>query len=396
MSAVILMLEINADLHIHSRFSISTSKSMTFETLAAEAPKKGVRLIGSGDCLFKTWLNELKGLETIDDGTFELDGTRFILTVEVQSKHRVHHLILFPSISAVEQFRESIEHISKNLDTDGRPHVPLDGDELVQLAIDADALIGPCHAFTPWTGLFGYFDSLMECYGDLTNKVSFLELGLSADSGYADKISELHNLTYLTNSDAHSPYPLRLGREFNTFRVQDITFDELKKAILRKQGRACTLNAGLPPEEGKYNQSACSRCFEKYSLEQSKNFNWRCSCGGIIKKGVYDRVNELADTLKIPPPRHRPKYVHIIPLAEIITKVLELSSTNSRTVQKLWDTLIGRFGNEINVLLNARLDNITNAANNQIAKAIQCFRNNQIVVHPGGGGKYGEIEIPKK
>jgi PHP family Zn ribbon phosphoesterase len=70
---------INADLHIHSRFSISTSKYMTFETLAAEAPKKGINLVGSGDCLHQTWLKELQSLEKVDDGTFELNDIRFIL-----------------------------------------------------------------------------------------------------------------------------------------------------------------------------------------------------------------------------------------------------------------------------------------------------------------------------
>jgi uncharacterized protein (TIGR00375 family) len=387
---------INADLHIHSRFSISTSKQMTFGTLAVEAPKKGINLVGSGDCLHQTWLKELQSLEKVDDGTFELNNIRFIPTVEVQGRSRIHHLIIFPSIGAVEQFRDKIKKISKNLSTDGRPHVPLTGDEIAQMAIDVDALIGPCHAFTPWTGLYGYFNSIADCYGNNFNKISFLELGLSADSNYADKISELRNLTYLSNSDAHSPYPLRLGREFNQFQVEDITFKEIEKAILRRGGRKCTLNAGLPPEEGKYNQSACSRCFTKYSLEDSSRLNWKCQlCGGRIKKGVIDRINELADQPESNKPEHRPDYLHLIPLAEIISKVLGHSSTNTQKVQKYWQLLISKFGNEIKILLEINEKEIEQITNSKLASAIKLFRENRIILHPGGGGKYGQIEIPE-
>jgi PHP family Zn ribbon phosphoesterase len=109
---------------------------------------------------------------------------------------------------------------------------------------------------------------------------------------------------------------------------------------------------------------------------------------------VADRVNELADSLKIPPPKYRPKYIHIIPLTEIITKVYGLSNTNSRKVQKIWQQLISKFDNEINVLINSKIEDIADVTDNGIADAIQCFRDNKIILHPGGGGKYGEIEIP--
>lgn len=389
-------MHLNADLHIHSRFSISTSKHMTFETLSREAPKKGVNLIGTGDCLFPQWFKELKELTRVDDGTFELNDTRFIPTVEVQGKNRIHHLIMFPAISAVEEFRKKIEKLSKNLNTDGRPHIPLSGEEIAKLALDVDALIGPCHAFTPWTGLYGYFNSLKACYGDYSSKIAFLELGLSADSNYADRISELSKLTFLSNSDAHSPYPLRLGREFNQFRVKDATFDEIKKAILRDSDRKCTLNVGLPPEEGKYNRSACTRCFKKYSLEESNVLQWKCpSCNGIMKKGVYDRIVELSDLKKSKRPSHRPDYIHVIPLAQIISKVLGIKNVNSKKVQDCWLRLITKFGNEIKVSLDIEIEEIKNLTDNNIARAIQCFRENKIIFHPGGGGLYGQIELPK-
>ncbi len=57
---------------------------------------------------------------------------------------------------------------------------------------------------------------LIDCYGKMPD---FLELGLSADSDMADTIEELENIPFLTNSDAHSPWPHRLGREFNELEI---------------------------------------------------------------------------------------------------------------------------------------------------------------------------------
>ena len=201
-------MQINVDLHIHSRFSGATSSSMTIRNLAESAPKKGIDVLATGDCLHRDWQREIRECKKIDDGTFEMGKTRFILSVEVEDKNRVHHLLYFPSLSQVEEFREKVERYSINLDTDGRPKLRLGGEEIAQLAKDLDILIGPAHAFTPWTALYAYHDSLKECYGDLADYVAFLELGLSADSDYADRISELHRLTFLTNSDSHSPHPV--------------------------------------------------------------------------------------------------------------------------------------------------------------------------------------------
>jgi uncharacterized protein (TIGR00375 family) len=154
------------------------------------------------------------------------------------------------------------------------------------------------------------------------------------------------------------------------------------------------LNAGLPPAEGKYNQSACIKCFTIYSLSDSNNLNWKCSCGGRIKRGVEDRISELANYAKPRHPEHRPEYLSIIPLAEIITKALDYSSPNLVGVKKAWDELIFKFGNEIKILLDIELADIEKTTNQKIAKAVKSFREHKIILHPGGGGKYGELELP--
>jgi uncharacterized protein (TIGR00375 family) len=385
---------VNADLHIHSRYSAATSDKMTIASLSIEAPRKGIDVLATGDCLHGAWQKEIKTCAMVDDGTFEMNGMRFILSTEVEDNFRVHHLLYFPSFSAVDTFKEAVKSKSKNLETDGRPNINMNGGELAVLAKDIDALIGPSHAFTPWTAMYAYHTSLEDCYGDLAPYVSFVELGLSADTNYADTIKELHRLTFLTNSDSHSPHPVRLAREFTRFEVQDVTFEEIKKAILRTGDRKPVLNVGLPPQEGKYNESACIACFTHYTLEDAVRRKWKCSCGKRIKKGVRDRIGEIA-TYKTPQhPDHRPPYLHLIPLVEIIAKALDQHTPFTQLVAKHWGELIAAFGCEINVLIDADIREIAKVAIPVITDAIQAFREHKVIIIPGGGGKYGTIELP--
>jgi uncharacterized protein (TIGR00375 family) len=385
---------INADLHIHSRYSGATSDKMTISSLSVEAPRKGINVLATGDCLHGAWQKEIKTCTVIEDGTFEMNGTRFILSAEVEDNHRVHHLLYFPSFSAVESFKEKIKSKSKNIETDGRPNVDMNGIELATLAKDVDALIGPAHAFTPWTAMYAYHSSLENCYGDLASYISFVELGLSADSDYADTIQELHRLTFLTNSDCHSPHPVRLAREFTRFEVHDTTFQEIKKAILRTGGNKSVLNVGLPPQEGKYNETACISCFTHYTLDEAIKRRWKCSCGKRIKKGVRDRIREIATFKEPRHPEHRPPYIYLIPLSEIIAKALGQHTPFTQSVTKRWDELIAAFGSEIAVVLDADIHEVAKVTIPAIVEAVQAFRDHKVILIPGGGGKYGTIELP--
>ncbi len=396
---------ITADLHLHSHYSAATSSRMDVPTLATEARKKGIQLLGTGDCLHPGWLHELRALTecngifcTKHDASADGDpaGTRFVLTVEVEDMRRVHHLLIVPSISKAEELYESFQADSPDIDADGRPSLRLSGADIAEYAGDAEALIGPCHAFTPWTALYAYHNSLRECYGDMVGTVSFVELGLSADTSYADRITELHDLTFLTNSDAHSPYPIRLAREFNRFELAALSFEEVRAAIKRERGRKPVLNVGIPPEEGKYNESACIRCFTHYALKDAVTRRWRCDCGGLIKKGVRDRVNELADC-DGHHPAHRPPYLQVIPLAEIIGLAVQ-KAPNSRSVQELWDSLLAAFGSEVTVLVDAPLDALREPSHHggdlsKVVEAIEAFRAGHIRILPGGGGRYGVIQL---
>jgi uncharacterized protein (TIGR00375 family) len=384
-------MQVNLDLHIHSKYSMAVSKDMELPAIARGAARKGVKIVGTGDCLHPLWLDAIRGLPE-NEGLFHLDDTLFALTVEVEDSRRVHHLIFLPDISKAEELQEGFAPHSSNLQTDGRPRLHMNGAQIADLVLEAGGLIGPSHAFTPWTGIYAYYRSLAGCYQEKADRIAFIELGLSADTDYADRISELSSRTFLSNSDAHSPGSNKLAREFNQMEVETFGFREIAMAITREKGRHSRLNVGFFPEEGKYNRTSCTRCYQQYSAAQMDELMGRCpKCQGQIKLGVVDRVNLLADYAEPKHPDHRPPYLHLIPLAEIIALALGHRSAMTLGVQKLWSELT-RGRTEIEVLVEADLTGLK--AGPKVIEAIEAFRLGKVEVCPGGGGKYGRISLP--
>ena len=372
---------INADLHIHSPYSGGTSDKINLKSLAEGARKKGLHLLATGDCLHDAWIEEIKK-GSMEEGIIKYNGMNFILTTEIEDENRVHHLLIFPDFDSVNCFKKIIEKKCKDCN-EGRPTIMMNGSAVSNAAISCNDLIGPAHAFTPWTSLYAYFDSI-SYYG---MKPHFLELGLSADSNYADRIAELNSIPFLSNSDSHSAMPHRLGREFNIIDVEEITWDAISKAILK--GRIT--NVGVPPEKGKYNKTACTSCYRQYTIEEATKLKWKCYCGGVIKKGVRDRVNELATFDAPHHPEWRGKYIYMLPLAEIISYALNMP-IHSAIVKKRWNELT-RKESEIDILLNVDINEIKKITPIAIANAIEAFREGKIKIKAGGGGKYGEILI---
>jgi uncharacterized protein (TIGR00375 family) len=377
---------VNADFHIHSCFSSASSKDMLIKNIAPKSKLKGLQLLGTGDAFHPGWLDIIEESTTYSgDGIYSADDVDFVLTTEVEGKHRIHHVIIIPSIEIARELSSKL--VSKNKLVDGRPRTRYTGAELLELVREYDCLIGPAHAFTPWTGMYKSYDSIYDCY---EKSPDFVELGLSADTFMADTVSELKDFPFLSNSDAHSPWPHRLGREFNALEMKDISFSSIKHAIKHKDIKA---NYGLLPNLGKYHMTACTRCFKIINPHVAKENKMRCGCGGTIKKGVDYRISEIADYTEPRHPDFRPEYVHMMPLAELISTVYEKGVT-TKTVQGIWQKLVDNFKTEIDVLINSPIDEIM-SIDSEIAPTIEAFRNRSLEVIPGGGGQYGQILFEK-
>lgn len=370
-----------ADLHIHSPYSIAVSRFMQPEELIKGCVTKGITVLGTGDALQPDWLAGWKPF-------FENDaGIVIVPQGEIEDKNRVHHVILAQDPAQFGQLRDLLEGTCKSFVTAGRPHVYLTGEQIANAAHDAGMLVGPAHAFTPWTAMYAYFDSVPACYGDAM--IDFLELGLSADSSYGASIPDLYDVPFLTNSDAHSPYPDKLGREFNRIRIANPSAKSVLAAIREK---AIEMNAGFFPEEGKYNRTACTRCYTQYPLDEAILHNWRCPAdGGIIKKGVADRAKELSHGSVARP---RPPYVRVVPLAQIIQTMEGASSPNTKKCKAIYAGFIETFGSEIAVLIDVPVAEIR-PVHPGVADAVAALRNGTVVLHPGGGGKYGTFSLGK-
>ena len=378
---------VNADFHIHSCFSMASSKDMLIKNISPKAKLKGLGLLGTGDAFHPGWLDIVEESTTYSgDGIYSREDMDFVLTTEVEGKNKIHHLIIIPDIDIARELSEKLP--SKNKAIDGRPKTNLNGIELFELVKQYGCLIGPAHAFTPWTGMYKSFDSIYDCYG---KKADFVELGLSADTFMADCVGELKDFTFLTNSDAHSPWPHRLGREFNQIELKDISFSSIEHAIKHSNIKA---NYGLFPNLGKYHMTACTKCFKLVDPQDAKLQRMKCECGGRIKKGVDYRISEIADFKKPQSPNFRPPYVHLMPLAELISTVCDKGVT-TKTVQGKWQKLIDHFGDEINVLIDAPIEEIEKI-DSDVSQIINSFRNKSINVIPGGGGKYGEIDFNRE
>ena len=378
---------VNADFHIHSCFSMASSKDMLIKNIAPKSKLKGLGILGTGDGLHPKWLDIIEESTTyMGDGIYSADNMDFVITSEIEGKNKIHHLIIIPDIDIARELSDELP--SKNKNMDGRPKTQLNGAEILDLVRQYDCLIGPAHAFTPWTGMYKSFDSIYECY---EKKVDFVELGLSADTDMADTVCELKDFTFLSNSDAHSPWPHRLGREFNQIELKDISFSSIKHAIRHSDIKA---NYGLVPNLGKYHMTACTKCFRLVEPDVARKNKMKCECGGRIKKGVDYRISEISDFKQAKHPDFRPPYIHLMPLAELISTVYDKGVT-TKTVQNIWQKLIDNFGNEINVLINADFKDL-NEIDLKVSKAIKAFRDNTIDIVPGGGGKYGEIKFDLK
>jgi uncharacterized protein (TIGR00375 family) len=386
-------MEIDADLHLHGLHSGGVSPKMKIPVMAEQSTIKGLDLVGTGDILNPDWQEHVRDTtEHRFPGIYRHNDCNFLLTTEVEDTDRVHHIIFFPHFEAVENVRKSFRTHSSDIEHEGRPHLSIGGERIARICKDEGCLLGPAHAFTPWTSIYKEHDSIESCYGNMTSRLDFLELGLSADTPNADRVKDHNDLTFLSNSDAHSPWPHRMGREFNRFQIEELRFSEIEKALHRREGRQISLNVGFDPREGKYHCSACTDCHQKYTLQQATENGWKCrECGKSIKKGVKDRIAELDDGGERPD--WRPEYKHLVPLAEIIKEVVGHASVTTKTVQNMYDSYTSRFDSEIQILVDAPIDDLKDV-NKNVGEAVRKFRDETTIMVPGGGGEYGDLIIP--
>mgnify|MGYP000850279755 CR=1 FL=1 len=405
-----------ADLHIHSHYSIATSRGMTPETLARWARLKGVTVVGTGDAIHPGWLRELgRKLDFAGNGLFVLreelqnitpvpascaSDVYFMMSTEISciySKRgrtrKVHCIVLFNDMEGPFRLQKRLARVG-NIASDGRPILGMDAERLLETVIEEcpEALFIPAHIWTPHFSVLGStsgFDSLEECFEELTGHIYAVETGLSSDPPMNWRVSSLDRLTLVSNSDAHSPE--KLGREANIFDTE-ISFDAMAHAIRTRGGFAGTIE--FFPEEGKYHYDGHRPCKVRMSPEKTvERGDNRCpACGKKMTPGVLGRVLRLADRGRDEIPGNAKPYHSLISLKAIIAQALGMGA-GTKKVDSVYFDLLEKLGNELNILLNVPAAALSDAGYPAIADAIDRVRSRGVSIEPGYDGEYGKIRF---
>ena len=409
-----MLMKMIADLHIHSRFSMATSKEGTPENLDFWARKKGISLIGTGDFTHPVWREELKerlvsegnGLYRLRDAyvkeesrKFPGEGTRFVVSGEISSIYKkngktrkVHNVILLPGLEAADAMAQRLEKIG-NIHSDGRPILGLDSHDLLEMMLDVcpEGILIPAHIWTPHFSVLGAksgFDSVEECFEELAPYIHALETGLSSDPAMNWRISKLDRYQLVSNSDAHSPS--KLGREANLLDI-DCSYEGLYRAIQTGEGLEGTVE--FFPEEGKYHFDGHRKCGVSLSPVEAERLGGICPvCGKKLTMGVDHRVEQLADRAEGFVKKDGKKYESLVPLLEVISTCMGYSAA-SKKVQGCFEQMIQTLGTEFDILRNVPSEDIKSCAGERIAEGIENVRTGNVKRIPGYDGEYGKIEL---
>ena len=406
-----------ADLHIHSRFSRATAKTLTFPNLYIAAREKGIHVLGTGDFTHPAWFAEIReNLVPAEPGLFRLrpeleaecekevrvktdDPVRFMLTCEISDIYKkngvtrkTHNLILLPDLDEAARLNSRLDQIG-NIRSDGRPILGLDTRDLLEIVLETSetGYLIPAHIWTPWFSMFGSksgFDRIEECFEDLTPHVFALETGLSSDPPMNWRVGNIDGLTLVSNSDAHSP--ANLAREANLFDTE-MSFPAIREALETGDPASFKGTIEFFPQEGKYHQDGHRKCNVNLHPKQAIAANGICPvCGHPLTLGVLHRVEALATREEGEKPEKTHPYYSVIPLPEILAEIVG-TGPKSKKVAGYCQRVLEALGPELAVLHTLPEAAIDAAGIPLLTEAVRRMRNGQVHITPGFDGQYGEV-----
>ena len=406
------------DLHIHSHYSIATSKNLTPENLDFWARQKGIQVIGTGDIIHPGWYEELRErLTPAEEGLFRLKDeyringkgavfsgnqpVRFILSGEISNIYKdkgkvrkVHNLILSSSFDTVTNIQKKLDDVG-NIRSDGRPILGISSHDLLEITLEAgkDAVFIPAHIWTPWFSVLGAksgYDSIEECFDDLAGHIFAVETGLSSDPAMNWLCSSLDRYTLISNSDAHSPE--KLGREANLFNTE-LSYPEIISAMKGENSDGFEGTVEFFPQEGKYHLDGHRKCGIRWTPQETIKNNGICPvCGRAVTVGVLNRVIQLADRedgeLR---PVKKPFYP-MTPLKNIISE-LKGVGVNSKSVNGQYEYILERGGPEFKILFDLSQEEISGIGGELMGEAVRRLRNREVYIEEGYDGAFGRIKV---
>ncbi|CAM3781137.1 endonuclease Q family protein [Cohnella lubricantis] len=412
-----------ADLHVHigrtSRdepVKISASRSLTFRSIAHEASeRKGVGLVGVIDCHSPAVQRDIQDcldsgeMEEAEGGGIRYRDTVILLGCELEVMEPgggpYHLLAYLPTFEAMQGWTAWMAPRMKNVNLSSQRLRTTAREVQTELLARGGKLV-PAHIFTPHRGLLGCSADRLSDRLELEG-IAAVELGLSADTAMASRLSQLDRYPFLTNSDAHSTG--MIGRECNELVMAEPTFEEWVLALEGRDGRGIAANIGLHPKLGKYHTTYCASCKQAVGEEaDTEAVCPRCGSQRLVR-GVAGRIEQLADrgagegdvsvvspSAQLPPsanpphspqqshpPKHppkRPPYRQQVPLKFF-----------PGVGPKLLDRLLAGLGTEMDILHRLPIEAIAAVAGEKLAKQILAAREGKLELESGSGGTYGRI-----
>ena len=407
-----------ADLHIHSHYSIATSSSLTPENLDLWARHKGIQVIGTGDIVHPGWYKDMKErLIPAEDGLYKLKDeyrikndyllpssvqpVRFILSGEISNIYKkngrvrkVHNLILYSSFDAVKKIQSRLEAVG-NISSDGRPILGLPSRDLLEIALEAGdgTVLIPAHIWTPWFSVLGAksgYDTMEECFNDLTDNIFAVETGLSSDPSMNWLCSFLDRYTLISNSDAHSPE--KLGREANLFDAE-LSYPTIISAMNGDKTNRFLGTIEFFPQEGKYHLDGHRKCGICWTPQETAKYKGICPvCGKKVTVGVLNRIMQLADRVDPALRDDKKPFYSLTPLKNLIAEIKGVGA-NSKTVNKEYEELLRKGGAEFSILLDLPFEQIKEIGDEVLAEGIRRLRNGEVFIEEGYDGKFGRIKV---
>ncbi len=376
-----------ADLHIHSNKCGNASKPGDISRLAEIARRKGLSILGTGDLTNKKW-REIVYSETAESDGLQYSGNfPFVLSVEVATNDKSHHLLILPDRATADALFSELSAFGK-IEKMGRPFLSLPSKELARLVFSVSGKIEliPAHVWTPHFGLFGegaHYNSLEDAFGEFSGKIRSIETGLSSNPEMNRRIGFLNGRTILSFSDCHAHTLLRIGREATAFpKIQ--SYREILSSI-RKNRTLGTVE--VFPEFGKYHFSGHRDCEISLSPESEKKEKGICpKCNKSLTRGVEARVTELQEKSR---GIFEKATVNTLPIPELASVALG-TGVCSKKVLSIQNSLVEKFGSELSALLFAPEEKLSEA-DPKVARAIVACREGKVSLTPGFDGVYGKL-----
>ena len=401
-------MRIISDFHFHSKYSRACSPELNLENIQAWGKRKGVSLLGTNDFTHPVWFKELQAkLEQAEPGLYKLKGSqekiRFVFSAEISCIYkqggrcrRVHVCLMVPSLETAEKIIENFNKRNFNLKADGRPIIGLSAKNLAEVVfeIDPESIVYPAHIWTPWFAVFGSksgFDSLEECFEEITPYIFAAETGLSSDPPMNWRLSALDDIALLSNSDAHSP--ANIGREANVFETDGLSYSEIRD-IIRKRDKRFLYTINFFPEEGRYYLDGHADCrYSCFPDESKRNKNICPVCKKELTLGVMHRVDDLADR-KEGDPKGRIPCKNLVSLQKIVADALNQGKNTKKVVNEYFR--MTDLYPEYEIILDLDEKELEKISSKEMSRAIINVRNKEVEKIGGYDGVYGKFFVSKK